>query len=314
MSGMPAAKARLGFGCASLGSRMGARQGLVALARAYDSGVTWFDLAPSYGDGHAETIFSAFARGRRQNLHVTTKVGLVPPSIGSLTSAVKPLVRRAVALFPGLRRITAKRGGATAVALDRAAIMSGIEGSLSRLGIDYVDSLLLHDVSPETVAKDEVLRALEDVVASGKARQVGVAGSFEVALAARPFPLLSHLQFADNPLEGKLLEQEFAAARSDRLVAVHSIHSGLRILDTWNPCQLATLGDELGRVGYAGPVEATARAAFLDYALAACPGGTVLLSMFKAEHLSYAVDRRNRPPATPQQLAAIFRAAREQAA
>lgn len=313
MSGMPVARARLGFGCASLGSRVGERRGLAALAKAHDSGVTWFDLAPSYGDGRAETIFSAFARGRRETLHIATKVGLAPPAIGGLTSAVRPLLRRAVALFPGLRSIAARRGAATAVALDRSAILSAIDGSLSRLGTDYVDSFLLHDVSPENLLNDEVLRALEDVVASGKARRAGVAGAFEAALAARPFPVLSHLQFADNPLDAKLLQPEFAAPRPDRILVAHSIHSGLRNLEGWAPARLALLGDELGRLGYVGAATVMARAAFLDYALAACPTGVVLLSMFKPEHLSYALDRREASPASPQQLAAIFRAARDQA-
>ena len=41
----------IGFGCASLGSRISAADGRRAIARALDLGLTWFDVAPPYGDG-----------------------------------------------------------------------------------------------------------------------------------------------------------------------------------------------------------------------------------------------------------------------
>ena len=49
----PIAPSRLGFGCASLGSRVAAADGLNALAAAFDAGVNWFDVAPAYGAGEA---------------------------------------------------------------------------------------------------------------------------------------------------------------------------------------------------------------------------------------------------------------------
>ena len=58
------ARPAIGMGCASLGSRVGRREGLRALARAYDAGITWFDVAPSYGDAEAETILGEFVQGR----------------------------------------------------------------------------------------------------------------------------------------------------------------------------------------------------------------------------------------------------------
>ena len=46
----------VGFGCASLGSRVSEAQGLRALGLAFERGVTWYDVAPPYGDGEAEGI------------------------------------------------------------------------------------------------------------------------------------------------------------------------------------------------------------------------------------------------------------------
>lgn len=56
---------RLGFGAASLGSRVEAAAGRRALEAAFDAGVTWLDLAPVYGGGAAEDIAAPFVRAHR---------------------------------------------------------------------------------------------------------------------------------------------------------------------------------------------------------------------------------------------------------
>src|SRR5262249_28655811 len=58
LPGMRIEASALGFGCASLGSRVSASHGLSALARAHEAGINWFDIAPAYGAGEAEAIFS----------------------------------------------------------------------------------------------------------------------------------------------------------------------------------------------------------------------------------------------------------------
>ena len=75
----------LGFGCASLGSRVGEAPGLRALAAALDAGVTWLDLAPLYGGGRAEEIAGRFLQGRpRDAVQLCSKVGLAPPGAEGL--------------------------------------------------------------------------------------------------------------------------------------------------------------------------------------------------------------------------------------
>src|SRR5579863_1440738 len=72
--------AELGLGCASLGSRIAPAEGARALAAAFEAGVRWYDVAPPYGAGEAETILGDFLKGRRRQVSVTTKVGLAPPA------------------------------------------------------------------------------------------------------------------------------------------------------------------------------------------------------------------------------------------
>src|SRR5205814_3135802 len=62
--------------------------------------------------------------------------------------------------------------GVNQVGLSRAHIMASIEGSLRRLGTDWVDLYQIHGFDPATPI-EETIRALDDVVRSGKARYVG---------------------------------------------------------------------------------------------------------------------------------------------
>ena len=103
----------LGFGCASLGSRVGEEAGLRALAAAHDAGVTWFDLAPLYGAGRAEEVAGRFLKGRpRASVQICSKVGLAPGvRPHGLKAALMPLARAAVQAVPSLRGIL-RRGGA----------------------------------------------------------------------------------------------------------------------------------------------------------------------------------------------------------
>ena len=75
----------LGFGCASLGSRVAAAEGARALAAAFEQGVDWLDLAPAYGRGAAETIAADFIRGRRDRLRNECLA-----AAGVLTMTVRP--------------------------------------------------------------------------------------------------------------------------------------------------------------------------------------------------------------------------------
>jgi aryl-alcohol dehydrogenase-like predicted oxidoreductase len=91
----------IGFGCASLGSRISAANGSRAIAHALDLGLTWFDVAPSYGDGQAESLLGSALRGRRDKVVICTKFGIAPAPVPLAARLIRPLARRAVAAFPG---------------------------------------------------------------------------------------------------------------------------------------------------------------------------------------------------------------------
>lgn len=112
------------------------------LAAAYDRGVNFFDNAETYSAGKAEEIMGAALKKlgwRRASYLVSTK------------------------LFWGLNDGPNEKN-----TLNRKYLMQGIDGSLKRLGLDYVDLLFCHRPDPNT-PMEEVVWAMSDIVASGKA-------------------------------------------------------------------------------------------------------------------------------------------------
>lgn len=178
----------LGFGASSLGSRVDAAAGGRALAAALDAGVTWIDLAPVYGAGKAEEIVGQAISGRRDEVQICTKVGLkLAGGVGGgLRATVMPIARRIMGklgpLQGALRRAAPKANAK--LALTPELIKGSLEDSLRRLGTDRIEVFALHGPSQEEMARDDIRRALEDVIASGKTRAVSVAGDIAAAETA----------------------------------------------------------------------------------------------------------------------------------
>ena len=144
------------------------------LRRAFDRGVTHFDLANNYGPpfGSAETnfgrLFAEDFKLYRDELIISSKAGwdMWPGPYG----------------FGGSRKY----------------LMASLDQSLERMGLDYVDIFYHHRPDPETPL-EETMYALRDIVASGKALYVGISsyGPELTAEAARFMaeegcPLLIH--------------------------------------------------------------------------------------------------------------------------
>jgi aryl-alcohol dehydrogenase-like predicted oxidoreductase len=114
------------------------------LDRALEHGINFFDTADMYSLGVSETILGRALkeRARRDSVVIATK-------------AYYP-----VAAGPNDR------------GLSRKHLMSAIEASLTRLGVDYVDLYQIHRFDTDTPI-EETLRALDDIVRAGKARYIG---------------------------------------------------------------------------------------------------------------------------------------------
>lgn len=282
----------LGMGCASLGSRYGAGAGLRALEAAFDSGITWFDVAPAYGAGEAEPILGRFLQGRREQVQVCTKVGLAAPQRGLVRKLLLPVARPVVARMKGLRGKIRQSGATTNISLPLTAelIETSIARSLARLRTDRVEVYALHDPNPDDLARDDVLRALERVVARGQARHVAVAGELDAALRGAASGAFTAIQTADDPHTDPLARVRTAANRPITTIS-HSVlcTGGTRAQLTSKIAQAPDDRVWADAAGFEGDPTKVAAQLLLARALYANGNGPVLASMFGAGHLQDAV-------------------------
>ena len=108
--------------------------------KAIDMGVNYVDTSSSYSNGNSERLIGRVIKGRRDTFHIATKFH-----------------------FHGGWRDT------------RDALIREVEGSLGRLQTDYLDILLIHNLTDPRVAEhEEALAAFERLKTAGKIRCTGV--------------------------------------------------------------------------------------------------------------------------------------------
>ncbi len=175
----------IGFGAWGIGGRTvgatsyGATDDAVsrrALAAALDHGITFFDTAPAYGDGHSERLIGEAVRGRRDRVVIATKAGLA--------------------------------GFAAPPDFSPAALRASLEGSLRRLGTDHVDLLQLHNPPLEELrARPEIVEALDGFRRAGLARAVGLSlkSPLDGQVAIRDFDI-GQIQLNLNMLDLRALD------------------------------------------------------------------------------------------------------------
>jgi hypothetical protein len=185
--------------------------------------------------------------------------------------------------FAALGRVSAKPTPISGQEID-----TSIDASLTRLRTDYVDVLALHDPQPADLRRDDVLRALERTVCSGKARKIGIAGTFDAGIDARQISLpVDFIQFETSQVaEGNIRRIQADPRLMDCFIATHSVYSvgipsEVTEMATRSPSVFRNL---LSRHGYGNDIEDGIRSALLDYAFAANSEGVVIVSMFQRSH------------------------------
>jgi len=126
------------------------QESIRTIERALDLGINWIDTAPVYGLGHAEEIVGRAIQGKRDQVFLATKCGLV---------------------WDDQKRITGN--------LSRESIRKEVEASLKRLRTDVIDLYQIHWPNPEAQI-EEAWEAMSRLVEEGKVRYIGVS-NFSVA-------------------------------------------------------------------------------------------------------------------------------------
>lgn len=279
----------LGFGCASLGSRVSEKNGRAAIERALAAGITWFDVAPSYGDGNAERILGEALRGT--SAQIATKAGIVAPPVGGAKRFAGLIARPLVDAIPALRPLVRNMRGSAArhIPLDGETIRASLSRSLEGLRRGHVAMLALHGPSLEDVRSEGVIRALADIKSQGLAKQIGIAGSIEAFNAAREAGLDAAIaQIANDPFDRAI--DHLAMPRP--FTVTHSVFGVAGALDHLKKLMnSAEMRLRFAGIGYGDP-----SALLLDYAFAANPSGIVLASSYGAGHLATNVAAAALPP------------------
>jgi aryl-alcohol dehydrogenase-like predicted oxidoreductase len=130
----------VGLGCNNFGRRLDASRTADVVHAALDAGVCFFDTADLYGDGASEEYLGRAVRGRRADAIIATKFGHQRSTFGK---GARP-----------------------------EHVRAALEGSLRRLGTDFVDLYQIHQPDPDTPVAD-TLGALDDAVRAGKVREIG---------------------------------------------------------------------------------------------------------------------------------------------
>ena len=115
--------------------------------RALDLGVTHIDTAEIYGPFHSEEVVGQAIKGRRGDVVIATKFGLVSHNSDSPNGRV--------------------------IDSSPANIKTAVEGSLTRLGTDYIDLYYQHRVDPN-IPIEETAGAVADLIAEGKVLHFGL--------------------------------------------------------------------------------------------------------------------------------------------
>ncbi len=177
-------------------------ESVAAIQKGIDLGINWIDTAAAYGLGHSEEVVRVAIKGRRDQVYIATKCGLVwdDPNAGMVYNR-----------------------------LQGWSVRQEAENSLRRLGVDVIDLYQIHWPNPDAEIEDgwtEIARLVEE----GKIRYAGVSNfSVEQIRRAQKIHPVASLQpeysLLERGVEKELLQ--YCAGQQIGVISYSPMASGL---------------------------------------------------------------------------------------
>lgn len=312
----------LGMGCSGIGRTMYRRDdsgAIATLRESLDEGVNFYDTAPGYSAGESERLIGEAFRGKRDQVIITSKAGVIGTPVGRFAKRYKHLLRPVHSLFrPFQASLPRLYQSQKRVDFSREFIIGSLEKSLARLQTDYLDVFLLHHPTPESLKRAEFCNTFLELRQAGKIRHWGISpDTLEQALLSLEVPGVEVIQLDVSLLSREPLESfmRLAQEKNVGVVARKVLEQGLLTgtheqtkADRWvtDKDWLRETKEKAGQLGSLESDGRTLSQAALLFIRGLQEVATAVVGYSSLEHLRENVQAYSRPLLSEDDLAMIY--------